>query len=142
MQVAVQDDLSGFADIMQLDASVWDDSRFGGDGAVGLRLAFDNTSGQAVEECSLRFNQLFRAPLDDLEVYKGFFGDNRPRGRADIAPGETVAFTFHHDNNNYVALRRADGLAYGDGSPPKLVTLSCGNRAATWNLEKERAAQR
>ena len=142
MPVVVHEDTGGLAEGVQLAALAWDDSSYGGQGAVGLRLTFHNVSEQAIGHCVLAFNDNFRAPLSNLEMYRGFLAGNVARGRAGLNPGERVSFKFHHDNNNYLALRGPEQAPYGSNSPPALVTLACGDRRATWQLGSQSAAQR
>jgi hypothetical protein len=132
--VSVRESVDGLADAVRLRARSWDDSAHGGPGAAGLRVALQNVSGSALEQCEIWFGGEFRARLSDLSTYRGLFGGSLRWGRAALGGGESVAFDFHHDNDNYRTLRSGDGRAYDRSAPPPEITLACSGRRATWQL--------
>jgi hypothetical protein len=106
---------------------------FGGEGAVGLRVAVHNVSNQPLVGCSLGLDDRFQSPLDRLEVYRGgFFAENQPWGHTSLLAGEKVAFEFHHDNSNYGIVRANDGSMPSGTTVPHSIDIVCGDLRARW----------
>jgi hypothetical protein len=72
------------AEHLELELRAWDDPFGGKEGAIGMMVRLRNTSEEPLDRCKLGFNGEYWARLSELEVYRGFFGGNQPRARADL----------------------------------------------------------
>jgi hypothetical protein len=133
-QLHLHENVGRLSEALTLNLRSEDDSWVGGARAVALTIEFENVSDGPLSGCQMWLGDALKASFSDLEVYRGFFGGNRPRGRSDLRPGEGVTFAFNHDNNNYrISVAGGGGKAFNPGIPPTL-TLVCGERRAEWRI--------